>query len=60
MNKLLTMLVNDKKLTKGVVATSIAVSVISHIAIFTGVYFLGVNKGFEIGEMEDMSNEQNT
>lgn len=60
MNQLLTRLVNDRKLTKGVVATSIAVSVISHIVIFTGVYFLGVGKGFELGEMEDTNNEQNT
>ena len=60
MNKLLTELVNNKKLTKSVVATSIALSVISHVVIFTGVFFLGVNKGFEIGEMEDTSNEQNT
>ena len=52
MNQLLTRLVNDKKLTKGVVATS--------IAIFTGVYFLGIGKGFEIGEMEETNNEQNS
>lgn len=60
MNQLLTRLVNDKKLTKGVVATSIVLSVVSHIAIFTGVYFLGIGKGFEIGEMEETNNEQNS
>ena len=60
MNKLLTTLVNNRKLTSAVVATSIAISVISHAVIFAGVYYLGIGRGFEIGEMEDTSNEQNS
>ena len=52
MNKLLTKIANDEKLAKGVVLTGIALSVFTNIVIFTGVFYTGLHKGFEIAQID--------
>ena len=48
MNKLLTKLANDSRLTKGVVGAGLAMSIISNVIIFVGVYYTALNKGVEL------------
>ena len=56
MNKLLTKIVNDKKLSKCVVGTGIALSILSNVVIFVGVYYSGLRKGVELMDEEEVVN----
>ena len=51
-NKALSAIANDKRLSGAVVVTGAALSIISNIAVFIGVYYLGVHKGVEVMEVE--------
>lgn len=57
MNKLLTSLVNNKKLAKGVIAGGVLLSAVSDLIIFAGVYYMAVRKGFELYEESEEANE---
>jgi hypothetical protein len=52
MNKLLTKIANNEKLAKGVVFVGMAMAVVSNVIVFTGVFYTGLHKGFEIGQIE--------
>lgn len=48
MNKFLTKLVNDEHLSMGVVATGLAMSIVSNVIVFVGVYYTALHKGAEL------------
>lgn len=52
MNKALSKIANDKKVAWGVIGIGAALSVISNIVIFAGVYYTGVHKGVEVMTVE--------
>lgn len=57
MNKLFTKLVNNTKLAKGVIVGGVALSTISNLVIFAGVYYMAIRKGFELAEESEENNE---
>lgn len=57
MNKLFTRLVNDKKLTRGVITCGVLMSTLSNLIVGVGIYYMAVRKGFEIYEESEANNE---
>ena len=53
MNKLLTSLANDRKKSTGIIVLGFALSTISNILIFTGVYYAALNKGAMLRDEEE-------
>ena len=49
MNKLLTKIANNSRLSTGIVMTGCALATISNILIFTGVFYTALNRGFVLG-----------
>lgn len=57
MNKLLTKIANDDKLGKSIVLGGLALSTISNVLIFTGLFYSALGRGFTLGQeaiLEDM------
>ena len=52
MNKALSKIANDRRLALGVIGIGAALSLISNIIIFAGVYYTGVAKGVEVMTVE--------
>lgn len=52
MNKVLSKIANDEKLSMAVIAGGITLSIISNFAVFVGVYYSGVRKGVEVMTVE--------
>ncbi len=52
MNKILSKIANDKKLSTLVVLGGFALSAVSNIAIVAGIYYSGVRKGVEVMTVE--------
>lgn len=52
MNKLLTKIANNAMLSKSVIFTGLAMSAISNVAIFVGVYYTALRKGVELRDEE--------
>ena len=52
MNKILSNIANDKKLSTAVIACGTALSIVSHIVIFLGVYYSGVRKGVTVMQVD--------
>lgn len=50
MNKFLTKLVNNDKLSMGVVGAGLAMSIVSNVIVFVGVYYTALHKGVELRE----------
>lgn len=48
MNKLLTKMVNNEALSKGVVLTGLAMSIVSNVVVFVGVYYTALHRGAEL------------
>ena len=48
MNKLLMKLANDERISKGVVLTGMAMSIVSNVIVFVGVYYTALHRGAEI------------
>lgn len=55
-NKVLTKVANDKRMSNGLILAGFAFSTISNILMFTGVYYLALHKGVEL--MEEQYYEQ--
>lgn len=49
MNKLLTKIANDSRLSTGIVMTGCLLATISNVLIFTGVFYSALNRGFILG-----------
>ena len=52
MNKLLTKIANNAMLSKSVIFTGLAMSAISNVVIFVGVYYTALRKGVELRDEE--------
>lgn len=52
MNKILSKIANDKKLSALVVLGGLTLSAVSNIALVVGVYYSGVRKGVEVMTVE--------
>jgi len=52
MNKILSKIANDKKLSALVVLGGLTLSAVSNIALIVGVYYSGVRKGVEVMTVE--------
>lgn len=50
MNKLLTKIANDSRLSTGIVMAGCALATISNVLIFTGVFYSALNRGFILGQ----------
>lgn len=45
MNKVLSRIATDEKLSKAVIMSGTALSIVSNLIIFVGVYYSGIRKG---------------
>ena len=52
MNKVLSKIATDEKLSKAVIIGGVALSVVSNIVIFVGVYYSGIRKGVMAMQVE--------
>lgn len=52
MNKVLSKIANDEKLARCVIACGTALSIVSNIVIFVGVYYSGIRKGITVMQVE--------
>lgn len=59
MNKLLTKIANNAMLSKSVMFTGLAISIIGNVIAYTGLYYTALKKGVELRDEEYYQEEVN-
>ena len=59
MNKLLTKIANNAMLSKSVIFTGLAISIVGNVITYTGLYYTALKRGVELRDEEYYQEEVN-